>query len=300
MSVPAPLSISAALAAPPTIIPLSNTQHVINLKLTNTNYLFWRMQMKPYLIGQGVFSFVDDSTMCTSPHSDVSATSPAFCSGFSPAFLTWKQQDQLILSSLLSSLSTNVLHLVVDCPTSASVWSTLECALASPSNSRIMQLHGCLQDLRQSDDTVTAYLQKAKGVFDELAVAGRPISLTNFNLYVFRGLCNEFRDLVTSLSTKSDPLPYSELHSHLSTHEFLHRSSLHPLPMVAPLLPTPVQSPSAFTAQRSFFCFNGSSSSFQRSRGRRNGWRNMRSPTQYGAPAIRGHSSSFQQQQRGH
>jgi hypothetical protein len=69
---------------------------------------------------------------------------------------------------------------------------------------------------------------------------------------VFRGLHNEFRDLVTSLSTKSDPLPYSELHSHLSTHEFLHRSSLHPLPMAAPLLPTPVQSPSAFAAQHFF------------------------------------------------
>jgi hypothetical protein len=25
------------------------------LKLTNTNYLYWRMQMKPYLLGQGVF-----------------------------------------------------------------------------------------------------------------------------------------------------------------------------------------------------------------------------------------------------
>ena len=82
MSVPTPLSISAAPAAPPTIIPLSNTQHVINLKLTNTNYLFWRMQMKPYLIGQGVFSFVDGSTMCPSPHSDVSVTSPAFSCGF--------------------------------------------------------------------------------------------------------------------------------------------------------------------------------------------------------------------------
>jgi hypothetical protein len=87
------------------------------------------MQMKPYLIGQGVFSFVDGSTMCPSPHSDVSATSPAFSSSFSLAFLTWKQQDQLILKSLLSSLSINILHLVVDCPTSASMWSTLERAL---------------------------------------------------------------------------------------------------------------------------------------------------------------------------
>jgi hypothetical protein len=85
------------------------------------------------------------------------------------------------------------------------------------------------------------------------------------------------------LSMKSDSLSYSELHSHLSTHELLQRSSLHPLPTASPLLPTPVQPPFAFATQRSFSGFNGSGSSSQRGRGRRNGWRNMRSPTQYGA-----------------
>jgi len=98
-----------------------------------------------------------------------------------------------------------------------------------------MQLHGALQHLRQGDDTVTLYLQRAKGLFDELAAVGRPISFTDFNLYVFRGLRGEFRDLVTSLSTKADPLSYSELHSHLSTHEFIHRSSVSSSLTTAPL-----------------------------------------------------------------
>ena len=48
-----------------------------------------------------------------------------------------------------------------------------------------MQLHGSLQDIRQGDDIVTLYLQKAKGLFDELVTAGIPISLNDFNLYVF-------------------------------------------------------------------------------------------------------------------
>jgi len=68
---------------------------------------------------------------------------------------------------------------MVDCSTLASVWSTLERALASLSNSRIMKLHGSLQDLLQGDDIVTLYLQKAKGLFDELAATGKPISLTS-------------------------------------------------------------------------------------------------------------------------
>jgi hypothetical protein len=67
-------------------------------------------------------------------------------------------------------------------------------------------------------------------------------------LHVFWGLRSDFHDLITSLSTKVDPLPYSKLHSHLSTHKFLHRNSFPFSHTAAPLLPTPTQPPSAFAA----------------------------------------------------
>jgi hypothetical protein len=97
--------------------------------------------MKPYLLGQGVFGFVDGSNSCPSPHI---LAADGVSLQVSQLFLRWKQQDQLILSALLFSLSMEVLHLVVDCPTSCSVWHTLEQALVSTSNSRIMQLYGSL------------------------------------------------------------------------------------------------------------------------------------------------------------
>jgi hypothetical protein len=86
-------SVTATVSSLAAIIPISKTQQVINLKLTNMNYLYWCMQMKPYLIGQGVFSFVDDSFPCPSPHvlpSDTFAASITFGSGINQAFLTWK------------------------------------------------------------------------------------------------------------------------------------------------------------------------------------------------------------------
>jgi len=201
------------------IVSLPHTHQVISLKLTNINYLYWRMQMKPYLLGQGIFGFVDGSNYCPSPH--VFAADGTYLQ-VNPFFLRWKHQDQLILSALISSLSMEVLHLVVDCQTLSSVWHTLEQALASKSNSRIMQLYGSIQDLRQGDESVTQFMQKAKALFDELVAAGQPISLEDFNFYMFRGLREEFKDLVTSLVTKAEPLLYADLHSHLLTHEFLH------------------------------------------------------------------------------
>jgi len=220
------------------------------------------MQMLSYLLGQGVFGFVDGSNTC--PPSHVLARD-GISLQVNPLFLRWKQQDQLILSVLLSSLSMEVLHLIVGCQSSYSAWRTLEHALASTSNSRIIQLHGSLQDLRQGDESVTQFMQKAKALFDELVIAGRPVSLEDFNLYVFRGLRGEFKNLVTSLITKAKPLSYADLHSHLLTHEFLHKSSA---AIHAPLLPTPSTPSSALVAQRQTFGNSG------RSRGRFNGgWR---------------------------
>jgi len=137
-----PTSVASTTAS---IISLSHTYQVISLKLTNTNYLYWRIQMLPYLLGQGVFGFVDGSNTCPSTHV---LAHDGISLQVNPLFQTWKQQDQLILSALLSSLSIEVLHLVVGCQSACSAWGTLERALASTSNSRIMQLHGSLQDLR--------------------------------------------------------------------------------------------------------------------------------------------------------
>lgn len=47
---------------------LSNTQQVIFFELTNTNYLYWQIQMKSYLIGQGIFHFFDGSLWCPTSH----------------------------------------------------------------------------------------------------------------------------------------------------------------------------------------------------------------------------------------
>jgi len=144
----------------------------------------------------------------------------------------------------------DILHLVVNCQTYSCVWRTLEKALASPLNSHIMQLHRSFKDLRQGDASVTTYMQHAKSLFDELAAAGWPLSLKDFNLYIFCGLHSKFKDLVSSLVTKAEPLSYADLHNHLLTHEFLHKSSLPAMIAIPHLLPTPSLLPSAHLAQR--------------------------------------------------
>jgi len=61
---------------------------------------------------------------------------------------------------------------------------------------------------------------------------------------VFYGLHSEFKDLITSLAIKVEPLSYVDLHSDLITHEFLHKTSLQSMVVTTPFLPMPPLQPS--------------------------------------------------------
>jgi hypothetical protein len=48
------------------------------------------MQMKPYLLGEGVYAFVDRYYLCPALYiTAIDTTTP----GINPFFLSWKQQD---------------------------------------------------------------------------------------------------------------------------------------------------------------------------------------------------------------
>lgn len=101
-----------------------------------------------------------------------------------PAHTLWVDQDQMILSLLVSSLSAETLPYAVGVTTSFDLWKALESAFASPSNTRILNIHMNLQHLCRGNLSVIAYLQKAKGFADELAAAGRLNRLLTL-IYIF-------------------------------------------------------------------------------------------------------------------
>jgi hypothetical protein len=92
-------------------------------------------------------------------------------------------------------------------------------------------------------------VQHNKSLFDELVAVGWPLSLEDFNLYIFHGLHGKFKDLVPSLVNKAEPLSYIDLYSHLPTHEFLNKTSLSFMASNPPPLPTPSLLPSTHLAQ---------------------------------------------------
>ncbi|XP_019173915.1 PREDICTED: uncharacterized protein LOC109169487 [Ipomoea nil] len=139
---------------------LQQAHHYVSIKLTSTNYLFWRAQLVPFLRGQNLYGFVDGTNAC--PSEFISTSSSTAAPTPNPLHAIWVQQDQSILSMLILSLAEEVMYLAIGHTTSKFVWVAVETALGSFSRARSLSLLSQLQNLRQEDMTPTAYLGKAQ------------------------------------------------------------------------------------------------------------------------------------------
>ena len=106
-----------------------NIHSLITIKLTKDNYLLWKTQIIPYLRGQRLFGFVDgtiSSPSPTIPNPEVANSQNAPTEMPNPKYITWYDQDQVVLSALVFSLSENILAQMVGLTTSREVWVALE------------------------------------------------------------------------------------------------------------------------------------------------------------------------------
>lgn len=97
---------------------LFTAHHLFSIKLTHRNFLFWRTQVVLFLRGHDLIGFVDGSFPCLNAYlSAIEGASPRP----NPDYDVWVRRDQSLLPMLLSSLSEEVMSLVVGGRTSKEV-----------------------------------------------------------------------------------------------------------------------------------------------------------------------------------
>lgn len=238
---------STVLHAPPLFsVPssIAGPTHSHSYRLDMTNYLYWKALITPYLIGNNLMQYIDGELPCPAKMVTIDDTAV-----INPAYTVWRRQDQLLISTLLSSISPELYHLVIRCHTSKEIWDTLQSALASPSQTRIISLKIALQELKFSDKSIASYLKRAKALADELYGIGAGISDAEFNVYVLKPLRTEaYKDIVTNLLARPDPVTFDELQSHLLSFEFLNAAA--PAEVVVDHAPEPTSTPVANYVQK--------------------------------------------------
>ncbi|XP_019178802.1 PREDICTED: uncharacterized protein LOC109173934 [Ipomoea nil] len=139
----------------------------------------------------------------TSPGDPGDNPDDASSSTENPAYGVWVQQDASILSLLISSLSEEVMYLALGQATSLGVWMAAETALGSAT-----QFH------RGVPGPCATF---GRG----LALAGRTLTPTEQNLYVFRGLRPEFQAIASSMAITGRPVSIPQLADYLQAQQFI-------------------------------------------------------------------------------
>ena len=96
------------------------------IKLDRSNYMIWKSQILSSVRANDIEGFLDGSKICPSQFLDDKPRSSSVDLRENPAYVTWKKQDQMLLGWLLSSISIEVLSLVVTSKTSFELWTNLE------------------------------------------------------------------------------------------------------------------------------------------------------------------------------
>ncbi|XP_019189559.1 PREDICTED: uncharacterized protein LOC109183988 [Ipomoea nil] len=122
---------------------------------------------------------------------------------------------------LISSMFDEVLHLAVGRETAAEVWTSITTSLGSSTQARCVSLLGQFQSLRQGISSTAEYLGRAEVLVEALAQAGRPLSSTEQNLYVLRGLRQDLWIMAASLTATNNAVSLSQLADFLQAQEFI-------------------------------------------------------------------------------
>ncbi|XP_012846718.1 PREDICTED: uncharacterized protein LOC105966675 [Erythranthe guttata] len=179
---------STASATNTSSLPIFNPSSSINVtKLTRTNYPIWKAQILPYLKGQEVFGYVDGTIKAPPATLTVNGTSTP-----NPEFTLWTKQDNLILSTINSSLTEEVLAQVYQSETSHAIWLALQTCFASQSRAKVVQVRSQLATSRKGHLSATDYFVQIKKIADQLSMAGQALTSDDIITYILAGLGPEF------------------------------------------------------------------------------------------------------------
>ncbi|KAJ0981423.1 hypothetical protein J5N97_009678 [Dioscorea zingiberensis] len=209
---------AAATSSSMGILPTPSFGHLINVKLTRTNYLLWKAQFLPYLRNQQLLGYVD-GTIVAPEKMITQATAEGAMQTPNTTYQQWLQQDQLVLSALLSSLSEEILGQVLFLSTSAEVWEALGRMFSSGSKARVMQIRMQLANVKKGDLSITDYFNRVKSLADTLSSIGLPLRDDEVVSYMLAGLGEEYDSLVTSVTTRIEPFSLTELYAHMLSFE---------------------------------------------------------------------------------
>lgn len=121
----------------------------------------------------------------------------------SPEYENWEQQDQLVFTWLLASMSHNLHARMVGCEFAYQILTKLQVYFTLQTRAKVNQLKNQLKNSKKVGN-MNEYLLSIKNILDTLASVGSPIGDAEHIQIILDGLSDESDLIVTSIIYRTD------------------------------------------------------------------------------------------------
>jgi hypothetical protein len=128
-------------------------------------------------------------------------------------------QDQQVLSFILSSLLKETLAPIATKTTTAATWREIEGLFSSQTGAHTVNTRLALTMTQKGNSIMTEYFNKMRSLGEEMAAAGRRLEDDELVEYILIGLDFDYNPIVSSVLSRSDSMPLSELYAQLLAFE---------------------------------------------------------------------------------
>ncbi|PRQ30495.1 putative RNA-directed DNA polymerase [Rosa chinensis] len=191
---------------------LSNFCNLIPVHLDGSNYVTWKFLLQTMLRGCGLMKYVDGSFPCPSQYM-ITEEGGVLSKVTADQYLTWKQNDYVVMTLLAATLSSGVLSFVVGSNTSREILCLLKERYASTSWFNKEQLKSNFYKLQKGSDSIDNYLDRVKIACDQLANVGIHMTDEDIIVSVLLGLPSDYTTMKTIIRAKHNPVSTQELRS---------------------------------------------------------------------------------------
>lgn len=190
--------VTQAVTIPPSLAFLvSNFNSLVNIKLDNSNYCLWKIQVENVVSANGFLGYLDGTIVC--PATKIRSVNGKMTPN--PAFASWKLIDSQLLPCLTASLSQNTLPYVLGLRHSYQVWSSLNEWYNSLPENYVHDLREKTYFLKKGTTTMEAYLDSIKEIAQKLEAVGHLMEESELIFHTLWGLTKGFRGFKTALRT---------------------------------------------------------------------------------------------------
>ncbi|KAJ9565882.1 hypothetical protein OSB04_001848 [Centaurea solstitialis] len=184
--------------------------------------------LQPFLITHNLYGYINDKIPCPPPYlhaAAATATDPNLEPRANPNHPIWISNDAHVYMLIISTISeASFRH--VQGTKSQELWISLERVYAPHSSSREYTLKTQLLRIEmKGDETVDAYLNRAKEYSDALAAIGSPVSDKDLVMLTVSALREEYNSFKLTIAGRKLPTRFIELHALLNDHDYMIRKT---------------------------------------------------------------------------